>query len=206
MTDKLITGATFFDRKYFLGEAHHYPENDIIIPLPYDLNDRFRSVRIGTLSKVYAWRHQTDCEPGQRYREWEYDHPDIDREIRGLSKFKVAPKNTCLVALRLIDDTYSGIKFSMFTNTHCVGPVETTTDDDYALVGILPFETELVTAIAIRNTSTGVYINNGSFYFYRDANGVVSIDEKANFPKNLRIVNVGGNRFDIHIISTEFSN
>ncbi|MCE1818007.1 hypothetical protein LWT36_22285, partial [Enterobacter hormaechei] len=131
---------------------------------------------------------------------------DIDREIRGLSKFKVAPKDTCLVALRLIDDTYSGIKFSMFTNTHCVGPVETTTDDDYALVGILPFETELVTAIAIRNTSTGVYINNGSFYFYRDANGVVTIDEKANFPKNLRIVNVGGNRFDIHIISTDFSN
>ncbi|NHB95294.1 beta/gamma crystallin domain-containing protein [Photorhabdus stackebrandtii] len=202
MTKELITGVTFFEEKNYQGKSHEYPELDKIISLPSHLNDKFRSVRIGKLSKVHAWRHYNN--PESQYYEWVVDNPDIDKEIRGLSKFRIVQKETRLVALRVIDDTHSDVKFSMTVkifNGEKQEKIEvnTITGDNYAVVDELLMQKEIVTSIYVRNTNTGEYIGNGSFYFSYDAHGVAIIDEDLNFPENLKLVHAGSNRFDFHI-------
>ncbi|KMW72737.1 hypothetical protein TI10_11215 [Photorhabdus luminescens subsp. luminescens] len=206
MIKELITGVTFFEEKNYQGKSHDYPELDKIISLPSNLNDKFRSVKIGKLSKVHAWRHYND--PESKYYEWVVDNPDIDREIRGLSKFRIMQKDTKLVALRVIDDTHSDTKFSMTVKIFNGEEQETidvnaTTDDNYIVVNELLVQKEIVTSIYVRNVNTGEYIGNGSFYFSYDAIGIATIDEGLNFPKNLKLVHVGNNRFDFHITSTD---
>ncbi|MCT8346302.1 hypothetical protein LGZ99_03515 [Photorhabdus temperata] len=75
------------------------------------------------------------------------------------------------------------------------------TGDNYAVIDELFMQKEIVTSISVRNTNTGEYIGNGSFYFSYDAHGAVIIDEGLNFPENLRLV-AGNSRFNFHIIST----
>ncbi|MQL48422.1 hypothetical protein GEA64_10835 [Photorhabdus khanii] len=78
--------------------------------------------------------------------------------------------------------------------------VNTITGDNYAVVDELLMQKEIVTSIYVRNTNTREYIGNGSFYFSYDAHGVAITDEGLNFPKNLKLVHAGNNRFDFHII------
>ncbi|KOY63887.1 hypothetical protein AM629_00125 [Photorhabdus heterorhabditis] len=205
MVKKSITGVTFFEGRNYQGKSHDYQELDKIISLPSHLNDKFLSVKIGKLSKVQAWRHYND--PENRYYEWVVDNPDIDKEIRGLSKFRVTQKDTRLIALRVIDDTHSDIKFSLTTKIYNGEgqdkiEVNTATGEDYVVVDELLIQEKLVTSIYVRNVNTGEYIGNGSFYFSYDVHGIATIDEGLNFPRNLKLLHVGKNRFDFHIINT----
>ncbi|WP_350304509.1 beta/gamma crystallin domain-containing protein [Photorhabdus viridis] len=76
--DKIINHrCKIFRRKNDQGKSHEYPGLDRIISLPSELNDKFRSVRIGKLSKVHIWHHYND--PENKYYEWVIDNPDIDK-------------------------------------------------------------------------------------------------------------------------------
>ncbi|NEO97621.1 MAG: hypothetical protein F6K58_02700 [Symploca sp. SIO2E9] len=201
---ELVTGANFYDHtNYVTPTEYPYEESDDVVNLDNNLNDKFKSVKVGTTSKVLAWRHYSDSQAGQIYAEWSTDQPDINSEIKGLSKFKVVPGESAAIAARLIKAKQDNKVYCLYTNVFSVGDVETcTTDDDYALVGIIDpdhFKQELVSQITVRDKSTGEYLNNGSGYFSSDDGSAVDFDPKANFPANMEWAKQGNNRFDFTI-------
>jgi len=201
LANSSTTGATFYKQVNYGGSEYFYPESENVVSLPSDLNDKFKSVKVGVTSKVLAWRHYSDSQPGQIYAEWTTDNPDIDQEIKGLSKFKVVPQESAAIIVRLLNGRQDGKKYCLYTNVSTVGDVETCTSDDYALVGIIEpkyFGQELVTQIAVKDEN-GVYLNNGSGYFSSKDGTSVSFDPKAGFPTNMSWTQTGSNTFDFYI-------
>ncbi|NEO79402.1 beta/gamma crystallin domain-containing protein [Moorena sp. SIO4G3] len=198
-----VTGAKFYDQINYGGTEYAYEESDEVVKLDSGLNDKFKSVKIGETSKVLAWRHYSDEQPGQIYVEWSTDHPNIDQDIRGLSKFKVVPEESAAIAARLLKATPDDHVYCLYTSVFTVGQVETcTTDQDYALVGIIDppyFGEDLVSQITVRNQDTGEYLNNGSGYFSSVDGSSVDFDPGPNFPTNMAWAKQGNNRFDFTI-------
>ncbi|ENL0922044.1 hypothetical protein AB4S39_003379 [Vibrio cholerae] len=120
------------------------------------------------------------------------------------------------MAIRLVDAIDTDKKYCMSAKVWGNGgasDVYSCTDNpNYQLIGTLNPTIggeSIVSSIAVRNmqsgdSSFGQYINNGSVYFkVKDGDILVSLDngEFDNFPKNLDIVEVSENRFDVYLKS-----
>lgn len=204
------TGATFFEGLNYTGEQHFYGESSKVVEVPSSLNDKFHSVKVGQLSKVFAWQHYGS---GGKYFEWEEDQPNIDA-IGGLSVLKVVPNRAVGVSIRLLDDTKSSNVYCMTAKVYGEGEAANvySCDDNpnYQLVGTIAPGAggeNIVSQITVRGTNwPGAAINNGSVFFTIDPNGIVDIDRGVsfeNFPDNMTIEKVGPSRFDLHLISEE---
>lgn len=196
-----VDEATFFKSVNYAGEANSY-KLGTQESLPGDLNDRFRSVRLGTLVKVLAWQHY-----GQtgRYREWEVDTPDIT-DIGGLSTFRVVEKTTLAIAVRLQDDTGAEPgRYSLKVVSYDVGEITTHSGDpEYALVGFMPADgPPVTTAIYVRDEGTGEYTAIGSVYFaWNPETKTVDIADETHYPENMTHDRAGSNRFTFRLTST----
>ncbi|QIS18966.1 beta/gamma crystallin domain-containing protein [Nocardia terpenica] len=195
-----VDQATFYKNLEYSGEAFSY-KLGTQESLPGDLNDRFRSVRVGDVVKVLAWQHY-----GQsgRYREWEVDTPDIT-DIGGLSTFRVVEKTTLAIAARLQDDTGAALgRYSLKLVSYEVGEIVKHSGDlDYALVGFMPADgPPVTTAIYVRDEQTGEYAAIGSVYFaWNSETQAVDVADRTHFPENMSYTREGNNRFTFHLTS-----
>lgn len=173
-----VDEATFYRSTNYGGDAFPYRlgANE---ELPTNLNDKFKSVRVGSMVKVLAWQHYGGT--GQ-YREWEVDTPDIT-DIGGLSWFKVIESTTLSIAVGSVT-TLSG-------------------DPEFALIGTMPADGPLVTtAINVRDVPTGVYIAVGSVYFvWNPETMAVDVADATNFPANMSYERASPNQFIFHLTS-----
>lgn len=211
------SGAVFYEGINYNGERFRYEENGSVITLPWSLADKFQSVQIGKLSKVFAWT-QYNSAPSTAY-ELSQDTSDLGF-VGGISKFKVTPKEVKGVYVRLVDDVNTGTLYCMTPKVY--GPpgegadVNSCTDNEsFQLLGTLNSvngDEEIVTQIPVRNMdhnspNFSEYISNGSLFFKVDSSGeiVVSHDngQFEDFPENLTIRKVRANRFEIAIRSEE---
>ncbi|MFE3026119.1 beta/gamma crystallin domain-containing protein [Nocardia tengchongensis] len=196
-----VDEATFYRNVDYVGEPYAY-KLGTQESLPGDLNDRFRSVRVGELVKVLAWQHY-----GQsgRYREWEVDTPDIT-DVGGLSTFRVVEKTTLAIAVRLQDDTGAAPgRYSLKVVSYEVGEITTPSGDpEYALVGFMPAGgPPVTTAIYVRNEQTGEFVAIGSVYFvWNPQTSAVDVADETNFPENMTYERAGSNRFTFHLTAT----
>ncbi|MFE3261710.1 beta/gamma crystallin domain-containing protein [Nocardia sp. NPDC059091] len=196
-----VDEATFYRNVDYAGEPHAY-KLGTQESLPGDLNDRFRSVRVGELVKVLAWQHY-----GQsgRYREWEVDTPDIT-DIGGLSTFRVVEKTTLAIAVRLQDDTGAAPgRYSLKVVSYEVGEITTHSGDpEYALIGFMPAGgPPVTTAIYVRDEHTGEYVAIGSVYFvWNPQTSAVDVSDDTHFPENMTYERAGNNRFTFHLTAT----
>ncbi|MFI5775879.1 beta/gamma crystallin domain-containing protein [Nocardia sp. NPDC051570] len=196
-----VDEATFYQNVDYAGGPHSY-KLGTQEALPGDLNDRFRSVRIGELVKVLAWQHY-----GQsgRYGEWEADTPDIT-DIGGLSTFRVVEKTTLAIAVRLQDDTGAEPgRYSLKVVSYEVGEITTHSGDpEYSLVGFMPADgPPVTTAIYVRDERTGEYMAIGSVYFtWNHETKAVDIADETHFPENMTHERAGSNRFTFHLSAT----
>jgi len=220
-TSSFTSGARFYTSKNYQGSDYFYEESESIYRLPENsLNDRFNSVKVGEFSKVFAWRHYSESQPGDKTEEWFEDNPDIST-VGGISRVKVTPQEVEGVYIRLVDGINTGKKYCMSTKVSGPGEgaeVYTCTDNaNYQFLGTLNPTNggeSIVTAIAVRNMQQGdpqygVYINNGSVYFKVGQDGDIGVShdngEFDNFPDNLTIEEVRDNVFDVTIISEEIT-
>ncbi len=199
----LETEACFFLGVAFLGDQTCYPIGaDIALEAEEgNLNDKFKSVKVGVAAKVLAWQHTN--ETGE-YEEWVGDHPDIS-SIGGLSRFKVVYASTLAIALRFEDNTDAP------DGTHCmtaesydVGKAKSCSGDpEFKLVGIIPENgPPVTTAIYVRNEVTGVYVATGSIFFHWNGDeNQIDIVEDANFPSNCSHERHSANEFIIRLES-----
>ncbi|MFD6356934.1 beta/gamma crystallin domain-containing protein [Nocardia tengchongensis] len=196
-----VDEATFYRNVDYVGEPSAC-KLGTQESLPGDLNDRFRSVRVGELVKVLAWQHY-----GQsgRYREWEVDTPDIT-DVGGLSTFRVVEKTTLAIAVRLQDDTGAAPeRYSLKVVSYEVGEITTHSGDpEYALVGFMPAGgPPVTTAIYVRDEQTGEYAAIGSVYFvWNPQTSAVDVSDETNFPKNMTYERAGSNQFTFHLTAT----
>jgi hypothetical protein len=206
------SGATFHAGKNYSGESTYLPEAPTYHEFLASENDLYKSITVGELSKVFAWQHYGATGV---YREYTTSNPDVT-DIRGLSVVKVVPKDVQGVAIRLIDNIGTGKLYCLSSKVYGAGAADDvyscTDNQTYQLVGTINPTLggeSIVASIAVRNmqpgdANYGVYINNGSVYFKSKNNDVwVSKegDEFNKFPKNLDIVEVAPNRFDVYITS-----
>lgn len=195
-----VDEATFYRSTNYGGDAFPYRlgANE---ELPTNLNDRFQSVRVGSMVKVLAWQHYGGT--GQ-YREWEVDTPDIT-DIGGLSWFKVIESTTLSIAVRLQDDTGAEAgRFSLNVQSYEVGSVTTLSGDpEFALIGTMPADGPLVTtAINVRDLSTNVYIAVGSVYFvWNPETMAVDVADATLLPANMNYERASPNQFIFHLTS-----
>ncbi|WP_050568820.1 beta/gamma crystallin domain-containing protein [Vibrio jasicida] len=210
------SGAEFYKNKNYEGYSHFYDESGSVYSLPKELNDYFHSVKVGQLSKVFAWKHYSESQPGDKHQEWTEDNPDIS-SLGGLSKFKVTPKEVEGVLIRLVDGIETGKKYCMSSKVYGEGEgadvYSCTNNESYQLVGTLNptnGEESIVASIATRNMENsdpnfGQYINNGSVYFKVEDGGDIEVShengEFDNFPENLNVIEVRENTFDVILIS-----
>ncbi|EDP59526.1 beta/gamma crystallin domain-containing protein [Vibrio sp. AND4] len=211
-------GAEFYKNKYYEGYSKFYDEHDGVYSLPWELNDYFHSVKVGKYSKVFAWRHFTEDQYGDIQQEWSEDNPDIS-SLGGLSRFKITPKEVEGVLIRLVDGIETNKKYCMSAKVYGEGEgadvYSCTNNVGYQLVGTLnPTHggESIIASIATRNMEKsdpnyGQYINNGSVYFKVKGDGNIEVShdhgEFENFPKNLNIIEVRENTFDVILISEE---
>ncbi|MGN7915777.1 beta/gamma crystallin domain-containing protein [Enterobacter sp. 22466] len=192
--EKISTGAIFYSDVNFNGESHSYEETKEVISLPESLNDKFLSVKVGELSQINAWRHYNDSEDGQIHQVWNADQADIG-SIDGLSKFIITPKNSGIVAVRLINQSGIDDTFRAFVNTYSLkNPVDCYAGDDYEICGILQNKgTEYVTQISIFDFEGNV-ISNGSIYFVLEEDKVKVITYPETAPNHVSFSSDGGYR------------
>lgn len=195
-----VDEATFYQNKDYGGEAFPY-QLGANVQLPGDLNDKFKSVRVGSRVKVLAWQHYGGT--GQ-YREWEVDTPDITG-IGGLSQFKVIESTTLSIAVRLQDDTGAEAgRFNLTVNSYEVGTVTTPSGNpEFALVGTMPADgPPVTTAIYVRDVPTGEYLASGAIYFvWNPETRAVDVADATNFPANMNYERASPNQFTFHLTS-----
>ena len=208
------TGATMYEKPYFQGANKTFAERDKVYELLGNENDFYHSVKVGSLSKVFAWQHSDNH--GGAFQVWEGDDPDFT-DLGGLSNFKVVPNSQVGIAVRLIDTTSSGKKYCMKAKVWAKGgaaDVNSCSDNPtYQLVGTLDPTLggeSVVASIRVRNmqhgdASFGQYINNGSVYFKSSGDGDIFVShdhgEFDNFPANMDVKEVSPNRFDFYLTS-----
>jgi len=204
------TGAVMFQHVNYGGTSKFFPEKPGKYTLTGSENDFYHSVKVGKFSKVFAWEDGGTSMAGS-YQEWTSDDPDFT-DLNGLSNFKVVPNAIVGVSIRLVDGIGTNKKYCMASKVYGAGEgadVYSCTDNPtYQLVGTLNPTAggeSIVASIAVRNMQPGdpnfgSYINNGSVYF-KVKDGDISVSHNAgefdNFPKNLEIIEVSDNRFDV---------
>ncbi|KAF2962745.1 hypothetical protein GQX73_g10826 [Xylaria multiplex] len=197
------TAVNFYTKKDFEGDKFPYSIGDDI-SVPTDLNDKFLSVNVGVAAKVIAWQHYNST---GIYKEWTGENPDIS-EIEGLSRFKVVDNDTRAITFIFKDATGGADKqYSLKLNAADVGTIliYSNDGDDYHLVGIMPSGgPPVVTAIYVRDESTGVYIATGSVFFqWNSASKQVDIVESDNWPPQLKYERSGPSSFIVTLIDNK---
>jgi len=194
--------AAFFTEKNYGGDKFEY-EIGPAVSLPGNLNDRFKSVKVGTNAKVIAWQHYSET---GYYREWTGDVPDISN-IGGLSRFQVVSHNTRAISFLFQDATGGAEKqYSLKVDARDVGTVVLYSapddDGDYGLVGIMPKDgPPVTTAIFVRDEHSGIYIAVGSVYFkWNSSTDEVDIVEDENWPKQLTHRRTGPSAFLVTLV------
>ena len=209
------TGATMYEKTDYQGAHKFFPEKEGKYTLTGNENDFYHSVKVGRLSKVFAWQHGGTSNAGG-YQEWTHDDSDFT-DLGGLSNFKVVPNTQDGIAVRFIDTTGSAKKYCMSSKVWSAGgaaDVNSCSDNPtYQLVGTLDSTLggeSIVASVRVRNmqqgdSAFGQYINNGSVYFKSNGNGDIFIShdngEFDNFPANMEVEEVSPNRFDFYLTS-----
>jgi hypothetical protein len=195
------TQVCFYEGPNYTGKEHIYNENDdVTFHYPEQLNDRFKSVRVGSLVKVLAWQHS---DGGGRHEIWDKDNPDIS-SIDGLSKFKIIANSTQAIAVRFEKHVSNG-PFCLYVKAAGVsdGMVKSCADDpQFKLIGIMPVEgPPVTTALYVRDETTGQYLSPpGALHLkWNKETGQVDIADSTNFPDYLKWERVQGNRFIISL-------
>ncbi|MGL4250594.1 MAG: beta/gamma crystallin domain-containing protein [Aeromonas sp.] len=167
------TGATFYQNKEYTGVSTYLPESPYYHEFHGSENDLYKSVKIGILSKVFAWQHHG---AGGVYREYITSNPDLT-ELRGMSVVKVVPNVVQGVGIRLVDKINTGKKYCLSSKVWGKGEaanVYSCTDNpEYQLVATMNPTLggeSVIASIAVRNMEPedpnyGQFINNGSVYF-----------------------------------------
>ncbi|MBD1226935.1 beta/gamma crystallin domain-containing protein [Xenorhabdus griffiniae] len=178
--DELTNGAIFYTGKNYTGANYKYPENSTEVNLTgTSLNDKFFSVKVGTSSIVFAWRHNSDSEVGQIYREWEKSQPDIS-DIQGLTKFIVSPSNRDLLAVKLINESGIDQIFRANIQTYTIpNPVDCYSNGDYEIVGLIPQNGQLYVTSVVIFDQNNIPVTQGAVYFKYNGTGldIITYDE-----------------------------
>lgn len=195
------TGAVFYETQNFTGTSHEYKEREVVYQLPSELNDKFHSVDIGSLSQVHAWRHYHDSESGQIYKTWTESQSDIS-DIEGLSKFVVSPKDTHLLAVKLINNSESHDLAYVFIRTYTIdNPVNIYVNTDYEIVGLIPNDGRMYVTSVILFDTKGVPMEQGEAYFKYDlqSDSLQVVTYSETFPSGWEFVKQEGYRFELVI-------
>ncbi|CAM3667813.1 beta/gamma crystallin domain-containing protein [Xenorhabdus thuongxuanensis] len=194
--DKLIHGAIFYTEKNYSGDIYAYSENSQEVNLiGTPLNDKFRSVKIGTNSIVFAWRHGNDSQAGQIYREWDTSQPDIS-DIQGLSKFIVSPANRDLLAVKLINESGVDQIFRAHIQTYKIpNPVDCYSNGDYEIVGLIPKDGLQYVAFVVVFDQKNIPVTQGAVYFKHDDHGLEIITYDTTKPPHIRFEKIDGYHF-----------
>ncbi|MCC8381673.1 beta/gamma crystallin domain-containing protein [Xenorhabdus sp. PB30.3] len=162
----LSNGVIFYTGKNYSGSLYEYPENSKEVNLiGTPLNDKFLSVEIGTNSMVFAWRHGSDSQSGQIYREWDTSQPDIS-DIEGLSKFIVSPVNRDLLAIKLINKSGINQVFRANIRTYTIpDPVDCLSGGDYEVVGLIPKDGQMYITSVVVFDQNNIPVTQGAVYF-----------------------------------------
>ncbi|SFU56732.1 beta/gamma crystallin domain-containing protein [Xenorhabdus koppenhoeferi] len=185
--DKLVNGAVFYTQKNYAGDSYKYPENSTEVNLVgTPLNDKFLSVEIGTDSIVLAWRHGSDNQSGQIYREWDTSQADIS-DIQGLSRFIVLPSNRGLLSVKLVNESGVDQVFRAHIQTYKIPKaVEIYSNGGYEIVGLIPKDgLEYVTSIAVFDQNHHP-VTHGAIYFKNNGSGVDIITHDTTKPPHMR--------------------
>ncbi|MNG99101.1 hypothetical protein D4100_10585 [Serratia inhibens] len=196
--------AVFYKQKNLSGESYSYQEREVAYTLPSGLNDNFLSVDVGELVKVYAWKHYNDTQSGQIHRVWESTQNDIS-SIQGLSKFVVSPKDSELLAIKVINNSGNNKPYYAFIRTYTIAnPVRIHSGHDYEIVGLIKKDGQKYVAdIVIFDEATNVPVIQGAAYFSYDSttNSLHATTYQEIFPKDLELVKSTDYRFDLVIKS-----
>ena len=187
--------VTFYTQVNYSGDAHVYRVGADENLYPGELNDRFKSVKVGRKAKVLAWQHGNQT---GKYREWDLDQADFS-DIGGLTRFKVVDSTTLPIAVRIQDLTGAPARaYSMKVNSYDVGDtIVYSGAPEYGLVGVMPEDgPPVTTAIYVRNENSGEYVATGAIHFTWNS-GTKSIDvaDASNFPENMEHARDGRNQF-----------
>ncbi|MBI6548649.1 beta/gamma crystallin domain-containing protein [Xenorhabdus lircayensis] len=200
--DNLTNGAIFYTKENYAGASYEYPENSTMVDLSgTPLNDKFISVEIGTDSIVFAWRHHSDSESGQIYREWDTSQTDIN-DIKGLTKFIVSPSNRDLLAVKLINESDADQIFRAHIQTYTISEaVDCYSDGDYEVVGLIPKDhQQYVTSVVIFNQSN-IPVTQGAVYFKYNGTDLDIITYGETEPPHMRFEKAGGYHFNFYLES-----
>ncbi|RMN14650.1 MULTISPECIES: beta/gamma crystallin domain-containing protein [Pseudomonas syringae group] len=216
-------GAEFYMSVNYEGDGPYaYEESVVQYYLPSHLNDKFLSVKVGALSKVYGWHAYSDS--GSIHQLWETSQANIS-SIRGLSKFVVSPSDSTLFAVKVKNDVGDGEKYFAFVRTFTIqNPVYMESGMDYEVVGLIPTDGRLyVTDIVIferagrqrwaegqeerkgrrSNEDVGIPIIHAAVYISYDR-GTKSLEcttYEETFSEHIELVKAEDYRFDLHIKS-----
>lgn len=202
-SENKTSGAVFFQQKNYAGPQYGYKEREVVYSLPPELNDKFLSVDIAELSIVHGWRHYADSQPGQIYKTWTQSQPDIS-DIQGLSKFVVAPKDSDLLAVRLINKSGNSNLNYVFIRTYTIdNPVNIPVDGDFEIVGLIPNDGRMYVTSVIIFDKDNTPMEMGAAYFMYDESekGLKAITYSETFPAGWQLVKSTGYRFDLIINS-----
>lgn len=194
--------ALFYVSLNFGGSPHTYKIGDDVNLYPGDLNDRFKSARVGPEAKVLAWKH--DSGVGD-HAVLTGDNPDISY-IGGLTRFKVLSEDTRVIAFQFKDSTGGAARrYSLKVNAADIGEIliHSNDGDEFKLVGTMPEGgPPVTTAIYVRDEQTGVYIATGSVFFqWNPGTKQVDIVSQENFPSQLKHERNDASRFIITLTS-----
>ncbi|MBC8952382.1 beta/gamma crystallin domain-containing protein [Xenorhabdus sp. PB62.4] len=197
---ELINGAIFYTKKNYTGSSYKYPESSKIVNLHgTELNDNFLSVEIGLESMVFAWRHGSNSQAGQIYREWDTSQADIS-DIQGLTKFIVSPSNRELLAVKLINESGDEQVFRANIRTYTItDPADSYSDGDYEVVGLIPKDgQEYVTSVVIFN-DRNIPVTQGAVYFKYNGTDLDIITYNETKPPHMRFEKVGKYHFNFYL-------
>ncbi|KMJ43281.1 hypothetical protein AB204_20580 [Xenorhabdus khoisanae] len=197
---ELTNGAIFYTQKNYTGSSYQYPENSTVVNLVgTPLNDKFLSVEIGLDSIVFAWRHGSNSQAGQTYREWDTSQADIS-DIQGLSKFVISPSNRDLLTVKLINASGDSQVFRANIRTYTIpDPVDCYSDGGYEVVGLVPKDgQEYVTSVAVFNDQN-IPVTHGAVYFKYNGTDLDIITYNETKPPHMRFEKVSKYHFNFYL-------
>ncbi|CDL79673.1 beta/gamma crystallin domain-containing protein [Xenorhabdus cabanillasii] len=197
---QLANGAIFYTQKDYTGSSYQYPESSTEVNLiGTPLNDKFLSVEVGLESIVFAWRHGSDSQAGQIYREWDTSQADIS-DIQGLSKFIVSPSNRDLLAIKLLNESGIDQVFRANIQTYTIpDAVNCYSDGDYEVVGLIPKDGQLyVTSVAIFNYQN-IVVTQGAVYFKYNGTDLDIVTYDDTKPSYMRFEKASSYHFNFYL-------